>query len=321
MRLNVMIEAQEGVRYDELLAVARHAEAVGLDGFFRSDHYDATISEPGRGATDAWATLAGIARETERITVGTLVSPATFRTVGSLAKSVATVAEMAGSVTGASRVELGLGTGWLEREHTQHGFPFEDLATRFRRLEEHLQVVRGLWDREQQPFSFDGEFVSLRDAVVAPAPDPRPRIIVGGRGPRRTPALAARYADELNAIFPTVAEARERRATLDSVCTEAGRDPGDVALSVMVMGLVGSTQADVERRADRLRAHLGSKRTTGELLERLAEVGVAGTPEQAAERLGAFAEAGVDRVMLQHLDPGDLDMLDVVAGEVAPLLD
>jgi alkanesulfonate monooxygenase SsuD/methylene tetrahydromethanopterin reductase-like flavin-dependent oxidoreductase (luciferase family) len=160
MRLSVMIEPQEGLSYDQILAVARRAEAVGFAGFYRSDHYSSVADRVGIGSTDAWATLAGLARETSTIALGTMVTPVTFRPAGNLAKVVATVAEMAGTVDGQPRVHLGMGTGLLETEHRQHGFPFEDLATRFRRLDEHLQVVHGLWDPQRDPFSFDGEFVA-----------------------------------------------------------------------------------------------------------------------------------------------------------------
>jgi alkanesulfonate monooxygenase SsuD/methylene tetrahydromethanopterin reductase-like flavin-dependent oxidoreductase (luciferase family) len=212
MRINLMIDPEKGMTYAELVALARRAEALGFEALYRSDHYASVFDRDGVGSTDAWATLAGLARDTQRIMLGTLVSPATFRPPAQLAKVVATVAEMAGTtprepeglldaapsrpsaVAGASRVHLGLGTGWLASEHLQYGFPFDDVGTRFRRLEELLQVIRGLWDPAQNPFSFEGQFERLVEARFLPKPNPRPRIIVGGRGRTKTMRLAVTYA-------------------------------------------------------------------------------------------------------------------------------
>lgn len=313
MRLNVMLEPQEGLSYGDILAVARRAEALGFDGLFRSDHYRGIVGQQGLVAsTDCWATLAGLARDTERITLGSLVSPVTFRPAGNLAKVVATVAEMAGG-----DVVLGMGTGWMEPEHRQFGFPFEDLATRFRRLGEHLQVVRGLWDPGNETFSFDGEFVQLVDTVFVPKPDPRPRIIVGGQGEERTPRLAARYADELNAFGADAEGLRRRRHALDRFCEEHGRDPAEVDLSLMTGVLVGADDAEVDRRLETLHAWMGRELPR----ERLADTWVFGTPDRAAARLRELAEAGADAVMLQHFIPDDLELLDLVAAEVAPHLE
>lgn len=320
MELNVMLEPQEGLSYADILAVAQRAEALGFAGFYRSDHYTSVADRVGLASTDAWATLAGLAVQTSRLKLGVLVSPATFRPAGNLAKVVATVAEMAGTLDGGSRVELGLGTGWLEEEHRQFGFPFEDLGTRFRRLEEHLQVVRGLWDPAAAPFSFAGEFEHLEGARCAPVPDPRPRILLGGRGRRRTPRLAARYGDELNVTFPTPAFATELRAALDRACEEVGRDPDDVAFSVMTGCLVGATPSEVTARARRLAEQSGDTRPADDYLAGLRGEWVIGTPEEAADHLGALADAGVQRIMLQHQLADDLDMLDVVMEEVAPRL-
>lgn len=320
MRLNVMLEPQEGLSYADILAVARRSEHLGFAGLYRSDHYASGAGREGLASTDAWATVAGLARETERITLGTMVSPVTFRAAGNLAKVVTTVAEMAGTVGGAPRVHLGLGTGWLEVEHRMHGFPFEDTATRFRRLDEHLQVVRGLWDPDTERFTFDGEFEQLTDARFAPKPDPRPRIIVGGSGRRKTPRLAARYADEMNSPSPTPADARQLRSALDEACEAEGRDPASAAFTVMTGCLVGADEREFRRRADRLREQSGGGTPFGEWLSGLEQSWVVGTPEQAADRLGELTDAGVEAVMLQHLLTDDLDMLDVVAHEVATRL-
>jgi alkanesulfonate monooxygenase SsuD/methylene tetrahydromethanopterin reductase-like flavin-dependent oxidoreductase (luciferase family) len=319
MRLAIMLEPQEGLSYAQQLAVAQRAEAVGFAGFYRSDHYSSVRSGVGLASTDAWAVLAGIARETERITLGTLVSPVTFRPAGNFAKVVATVAGMAGTVDGQPRVHVGMGTGWLETEHRQHGFPFEDVGTRFRRLEEHLQVVRGLWDRDQDPFDFAGEFVTIEQARFAPVPDPRPRVIVGGSGKRTTPRLAATYADELNTTFKSPAGVRAMRDALDVACEKVERDPATIPLTMMAGCIVGASEADYQARARRVHAAIGS----GDFdawLDDLAGAWILGGPEQAADRLGALAGAGITGVMLQHQVPDDLDMLDAVTAEIAPRL-
>lgn len=320
MRLNAMLEPQEGLSYEDILGVARRAERLGLEGLYRSDHYSSVAGREGLGSTDAWATLAGVARETSDIVIGTMVSPVTFRPAGNLAKVVATVAEMAGTTrAGAARVHLGMGTGWMEAEHRQHGFPFEDVATRFRRLEEHLQAVLGLWDPDRAPFEFDGEFVQLAGSRFAPVPSPRPRIIVGGKGRVKTPRLAARFAEEVNVAFPSPAQARELGAAQQRACEDEGRDPATLTFSVMTGCLVGSTEEEFRARARRLQERVGDQRPLDEFLAD-KDSWVLGTPERAAQRLGEFADAGVERVMLQMLVPEDFDMLDVVASEVGPRL-
>lgn len=319
MQLSVMLEPQEGLRYDDILAVAQRAEKVGMAGMYRSDHYSTVSDGDPVGSTDAWATIAGLARETARITIGTLVSPVTFRRVGNLAKVVATVDEMAGRHEGRSRVHVGMGTGWLEGEHRQHGFPFEDTGTRFRRLEEHLTVVRGLWDPRTDPFSHDGEFVTVTDARFRPQPQPRPRIIVGGTGRRTTPRLAATYADELNTVFAGPEGCAQMRSALDTACEQVGRDPASIPLSLMTGCIVGASEADYTRRARQVHAEQGHGSFENWLAD-LADTWVLGAPEQAADRLGRLAEHRVTGVMLQHRLPRDLDMLDVLMEAVAPRL-
>jgi alkanesulfonate monooxygenase SsuD/methylene tetrahydromethanopterin reductase-like flavin-dependent oxidoreductase (luciferase family) len=324
MRINLMIEPQEGMTYADILRIARHAEALEFEALYRSDHYASVFDREELGSTDAWATLAGLARDTDRIGLGTLVSPATFRPAANLAKVVATVAQMAGTAPAATgpapRVHLGLGTGWLATEHAQYGFPFDDLTTRFRRLEEVLAVVRGLWDPARETFSYDGKFEAIDDARFLPIPEPRPRVIVGGRGPVRTVRLAVGYADELNSPSATPDECRELRTVLDAACGRAGRDPATITFSLMTGCLVGETERDFRARAGRLDALAARYPRLADYQRRVAARGIFGTPEQAADRLGRLAEAGVERVMLQHLFPDDLELLDVVAGEIMPRL-
>jgi alkanesulfonate monooxygenase SsuD/methylene tetrahydromethanopterin reductase-like flavin-dependent oxidoreductase (luciferase family) len=317
MRLGVMLEGQMGLAYEDILAVARRAAELDLDGLYRSDHYALPTGDEAADSTDAWATLAGLARDTRGILLGTLVSPATFRPAANLAKVVATVAAMAGTVDGRSRVELGMGTGWMESEHRHYGFPFPDLNTRYRLLTEHLQIVRGLWDPAQDPFSFDGEFEQLRDARFRPTPDPAPRIIVGGRGLRKTPALAARHADELNTVHATVEHCRLTRAALDDACAAIDRDPGSIDLSLMTGFVVGRTDAEVRERAARIVQVTGSDDPAEALLGRVADSWLVGTPAQVADRIGEYERAGVRRIMLQHFLADDHDALGLVAGEVS----
>ena len=322
MRINLMIEPQEGMTYSEIVAVARRAEELGFEGLYRSDHYASVFGREGVGSTDAWATLAGLARETERIALGTLVSPVTFRPAANLAKVVATVAEMAGTAVGqAPRVHLGMGTGWLVTEHTMFGLPFDDLGTRFRRLEEQLRIMRGLWDSNGEPFSFHGEFERVKDAQLLPRPDPRPRLIVGGRGPVKTVRLAVRYADELNSPSATPEECWKLRGVLDDACERHGRHPSTITFSLMTGCLVGATAKDLRARVRRLETLAIRYPRLAEYRERLAVRGVFGTPDQAVDRIGRLAEAGVERIMLQHLFHDDLDLLDVVADEIVPRLE
>lgn len=315
MQLNIMLEPQIGMTYDDQLAVARHAEALGFPALYRSDHYSSgKQGDDGVGSTDAWAVLAGIARETTTLRLGTLVTPATFRTVGNLAKTVATVNEMAGpAADGSSRIDLGMGTGWMQVEHERHGFAFGSLDARFRRLAEHLQVLTQLWDPDAQPFDFDGEFVVTSGSRFYPAPTPRPRIILGGSGMRRTPMLAARFADELNAVMLSVDKCRQQRAALTAACDEIGRDPASVRYSVMTRCLVGATRADFLDRAAVAHERSSHTGSVEEWVSELPPDWITGTADEAAATLARFAEAGVDQVMLQFLEYDDLAMLDVAA--------
>lgn len=309
MRLSLMLEPQIGMTYDQILAMGRAVRLAGLHGLYRSDHYH-SFGEEGVASTDAWATLAGLARDTEEIVLGTLVSPATFRPVGNLARVVATTALMAGTRSdGSTRIHLGMGTGWFAPEHRQHGFPFEDLDTRYRRMIDQLEVLHGLWDADAQPFSHDGDFEQVTDATFATIPDPRPRIIVGGQGPERTPRLAARYADELNIVAKSPEDVAARAAVAHRACDEAGRAP--IAITLMCPTVVGADEGEV---ADRLGA-IGDRQgqTAQEVRDGWSDVGLVGTTEQVAERVAAYAQVGVEGIACQHILPDDTDMVGLLA--------
>jgi F420-dependent oxidoreductase-like protein len=303
MDLRIFTEPQQGATYDDLLAVARTTEDAGYDAFFRSDHYLAMGGDGLPGPTDAWITLAGLARETSRIRLGTLVTAGTFRLPGVLAITVAQVDAMSGG-----RVELGLGTGWYEQEHTAYGIPFPSLGERFERFEEQLQVVTGLWDAAG-PFSFEGQHYRLVDApaLAKPVQRPHPPVIVGGGGAKRTPRLAATYADEFNLPFGSLAATAAQFARVREACQVTGRS---LVLSAAQIVCCGRDEAEVSRRA----AAIGREPSE------LRENGLAGTPTELVDKLGRFAEAGATRVYLQVLDLSDLDHLELVAAEVAPQL-
>ncbi|HLM65748.1 MAG TPA: LLM class F420-dependent oxidoreductase [Acidimicrobiales bacterium] len=309
LTLRIFTEPQQGASYDALLAVAREAEALGFDAFFRSDHYLKMGDVSGLpGPTDAWVTLAGLARETERIRLGTMVTAATFRLPGPLAIAVAQVDAMSGG-----RVELGIGAGWYDDEHTAYGVPFPPLGERFERLEEQLAVVTGLWETPAgQTFSHVGRHYRLADSPALPKPvqRPRPPVIVGGFGRSRTPRLAARYADEFNVPFAPVDGFRDQMANVAAACEAADRDPKTMTWSAAVVLCCGADEDEFRRRA----AAIG--REPAELREN----GVGGTVAEVVDRLGAYAEAGAERAYLQVLDLQDLDHLRLVAAEVAPAL-
>jgi F420-dependent oxidoreductase-like protein len=307
VQLRIFTEPQQGATYDTLLGVALVAEECGFDAFFRSDHYLRMGDVDGLpGPTDAWITLAGLARDTSTIRLGTMVTSATFRLPGPLAIAVAQVDAMSGG-----RVELGLGAGWYDDEHRAYGIPFPPTGDRFARLEEQLAVITGLWDTpEGATFDFAGDHYTVGDspALPKPAQRPHPPVIVGGGGPKRTPRLAATYADEFNAPFLLPADAAAQFARVDGACEAAGRDPASLLRSACVVVCCGADRAEVERRA----AAIG--RDPAEL----AVNGACGTPDEVAERLGAYADAGATRVYLQILDLADTDHLRLIAEDVAP---
>ena len=297
MDLRVFTEPQQGGTYDDLLRVARATEDLGFNAFFRSDHYLAFGSPTLPGLTDAWTTLAGLARDTSRIKLGTLVTAATFRLPAPLAISVAQVDQMSGG-----RVELGIGAAWNDAEHTAYGIPFPDIAERFDRLEEQVAVIDGLQRTPAgEKFSFAGKYYQLVDAPALGRAVP---IIIGGRGPKRTPALAARYAAEYNVPFAPVADVE---AAFDRVRAIAGRE---LVYSSAQVVCVGRDDAEVARRAAAIRHDVTELRANS----------LAGTPDEVVDRIGKFAAIGATRLYLQVLDLTDLDHLELIASAVAPQL-
>jgi F420-dependent oxidoreductase-like protein len=306
MELRVFTEPQQGATYDDLLAAAQTTEELGFGAFFRSDHYLGMGTDGLPGPTDAWLTLAGLARETSTIRLGTLVTSATFRLPGPLAISVAQVDQMSGG-----RVELGIGAGWFEDEHAAYGIPFPTTAERFDRLEEQLEVITGLWRTPLgERFSHDGKHYPVTDSPGLPKPvqQPHPPVIVGGFGKRRTPALAARFADEFNLPFASLDVTREQFGRVRRACEAQGRDPGTLAWSNALVVCVGADEAEFRRRAS----------GTGAAPEELRARGVAGTPGEAVEAIGRFADAGAERVYLQLPDLTDLEHLHLLADAVLP---
>ena len=306
MDLRIFTEPQQGATYDDLLRVAKASEDLGFDAFFRSDHLQRIgEGDPGPGPTDSWLTLAGLARETRRIRLGTMVTSATFRLPGPLAISVAQVDAMSGG-----RVELGIGAGWYETEHRSYGVPFPPVRERFDRFAEQLAIIDGLWGTPVgQTFSYDGHFYSLKDSPALPKPVqvPRPPIIIGGRGKRRTPELAARYADEFNVPFATLDATGlvfdRVRATAADISRRA-----PLVYSAAQTICVGRDDAEFARRAEAIRENIAA----------LGEVGLAGSPGQVIDKIGHFAELGARRLYLQVLDLGDLEHLELIASEIAP---
>jgi F420-dependent oxidoreductase-like protein len=306
MELRVFTEPQQGATYDDLLAVARTAEALGYGAFFRSDHYLGMGTDGLPGPTDAWITLAGLARDTSSIRLGTLMTSATFRYPGPLAISVVQVDRMSGG-----RVELGIGAGWYEAEHTAYGIPFPDTRERFDRLEETLAVVTGLWATpEGERFGFEGRHYRLADSPALPKPvqSPAPPVIIGGWGKKRTPALAARYAAEFNVPFGSVEVTQEQGARVREACEAQGRDPETITISNALVVCCGRDDRELARRAGAI----------GRDLEKLRSEGLAGTPDELVDRIGRYAEAGSERIYLQVLDLADLDHLELVAEKVMP---
>jgi F420-dependent oxidoreductase-like protein len=305
--LRIFTEPQQGASYDTLLAVARRTESLGFGAFFRSDHFLKMSDVSGLpGPTDAWITLAGLARDTSTVRLGTLVSPVTFRSPGLLAISVAQVDQMSGG-----RVELGLGAGWFEAEHLAYGFDFPPTAARFDSLVDQLAIIDGLWSTPVgQTFSYTGTVHSVVDSPGLPKPVQQPLpIVIGGHGKTRTPALAARYASEFNLAFPALDEFVAQCARVRAACEAAGRTEPMVYSAALVV-CAGHDEAEVARRATAI----------GREPAELRRNGAAGTPGEVAETIRRWADAGAERVYLQVLDLSDLDHLDLIATEVAPLL-
>ena len=319
MRFAVMTEPQQGLTYEEQLAIVRRSEAVGFETFFRSDHYQSFPGPSGEPTTDAWAVLAGLARDTTRIGLGVLMSPVTFRHPGNLAKVVTTVDEMSGG-----RVELGLGAGWNDEEHAQLGLPFPPIAERGDLLEEQLQVLLGLWG-EPDGWSFHGAHVTIDDARFHPKPvdmpgrprlpngAARPRILIGGGGSPRSMRIAARFADEFNLSSSTPDQARAKFDALSAACEAIGRDPASISRSVMAGVLVGRDEAALRGRQQALLEAFGNVDAGEEWFHARTQRWVFGTPAQAREMVDRFADAGAERIMLQDFVPRDLEMVDLLA--------
>lgn len=304
MKLRVFTEPQQGASYDDLLRVAQATEALRYDAFFRSDHYMRIgDGDPLPGPSDAWLTLGALARETKRVKLGALVSPITFRHPGVLAISVANVANMSGG-----RAELGIGAGWYPTEHAAYGIAFPDVGERFARLEEQLAIITGLWDTPAgETFNFDGTHYQVVDSPALPKPVTRPRIIMGGGGAKRTPRLAATYADEFNFAFTSPEIAKIAFDRVREASSARGRA---LELSMALTVCVGGSNADVERRAAFL----------GQSVESLRQNGLAGTAGEAVDRIGRFAELGVTTVYLQLMDLSDTRQLEFVSAAIVPQL-
>jgi F420-dependent oxidoreductase-like protein len=315
MRLCLMIEGQEGVSWEEWLALADVCERAGLDGLFRSDHYLSVVGLRERSSLDAIATLAALAVTTERIRLGTLVSPITFRHPSVLAKSVATIDHVSGG-----RVELGLGAGWSEAEHAAYGFEFPQLGMRMALLEEQTEIVHRQWTEDS--VTFEGLHYRLDECPALPKPvqEPHPPLILGGNAGPRSVALAVLFADEYNTLLASVEDCSERRATLAAACESAGRDPATLPLSLMATCVVGEDRGQVLERVRGVLAAWGSDDDPETVLAERGQRWIAGTPDEVVERLGMLAEAGVERVYLQHLVPGDTAMIELVGDAVLPAL-
>ena len=307
MRVCLMIEGQEGVTWELWRGLATACERHGLEGMFRSDHYASFHRGDEFGALDAWATLAGLAAVTDRIRLGTLVSPVTFRHPSELAKVVVTVDHISGG-----RVELGLGAGWNEREHRAYGFEFPGTPERLERFAEQLELVRLEWT--ESGLDFSGRWYSTESLTALPRPvqRPAPHLIVGGMARPGTVEPAVRLADEYNTVYVTPDEAAERRAVIDESCRRQGRDPGTMAFSVMTGCVLGRDEAEVRERAERVRARTNREGDVDDFLRASSDRWVIGTPDGARDHLARLERAGVERIYLQHLDHEDLESVELM---------
>ncbi|MFD7287397.1 LLM class F420-dependent oxidoreductase [Streptomyces sp. NPDC059863] len=302
MDLRIFTEPQQGASYETLLTVAKASEDLGFDAFFRSDHYLKMGSADGLpGPTDAWITLAGLARETKRIRLGTLMTAGTFRLPGVLAIQVAQVDQMSGG-----RVELGLGAGWFEEEHKAYGIPFP--KEKFPRLEEQLAIVTGLWATETgRTFSYDGTYYQLTDSPALPKPAQRKvPILIGGHGAKRTPRLTARYADEFNLPFASIEDTEAQFARVRTAAEAVGREADDLVYSNALIVCVGKDDAEVARRAAAI----------GREVAELKVNGLAGSPDEVVDKIGRYGAVGASRIYLQVMDLDDLDHLELISSQV-----
>ncbi len=314
MRYALMTEPQQGLTYADVLALARAAESAGFEAFFRSDHYGSFAGPPDGPTTDAWATLAGLARDTTTIRIGSLVSPVTFRIPGSFAKVVATVDEMSGG-----RVEVGMGAGWNEQEHLELGIPFPPLVERYDRLEEAVAIVHGLWT-EPDGWSYAGTHWQVRDAHLRPRPTSsgrrHPHLILGGDGRRRLARLVATWADEFNRTSATPDRLLEAYGRMADACAKLGRDPDTLVRSAMVGVLVAETEAELRDRVRQQAELLGDREDADAWLAEREGRWIMGTPDQAHEHIERLAAAGAQRIMFQDFLPFDLDMVGLL-GRIA----
>jgi alkanesulfonate monooxygenase SsuD/methylene tetrahydromethanopterin reductase-like flavin-dependent oxidoreductase (luciferase family) len=313
MRICLMIEGQEDVSWEQWREIAAACEAAGIEGLFRSDHYLSVAGSRERGSLDAWGTICALAAVTETLHLGTLVSPVTFRHPSVLAKLGATADQIAGG----SRIELGIGAGWHEPEHRAYGFEMPDTRTRISLLAEQLELIHRQWT--EPGLSFNGERYRVEDLDALPRPERRPRIIVGGRAGPRSAALAARWADEYNTVYPTAEEVRERRTAVARACERVGRDPAEMSFSLMTGFLIGTDRDQLLDRARQLAEWRGED--TGDpaaLIDELPDAWIVGTVPEAVEQLRDLERAGADRVMLQHNLHWDHEAIALLGRELAP---
>jgi F420-dependent oxidoreductase-like protein len=315
MNVCLMIEGQEGVTWDQWIALARACERLGFEGLFRSDHYLAFAHPSKRGALDAWATISALAAVTERIRLGTMVSPATFRHPATLAKSVVTADHVSGG-----RVELGMGAGWFEREHTAFGFAFPPVRERMGLLAEQIEIVHRLWGGDGDEVTFAGAHYRLDACPALPRPvqRPHPPLIVGGGAGPRSASIAARWADEYDVVYVDPASTRERMARVSAACEAIGRDPGSLRRSLLTKTIVGTDEAEVHRRTEALMAWTDESGDAGAYLDDLRATHVAGTVQEVIQRLAEYAAAGIERVLLHQLVHGDLDSVELIGREIVP---
>jgi alkanesulfonate monooxygenase SsuD/methylene tetrahydromethanopterin reductase-like flavin-dependent oxidoreductase (luciferase family) len=323
MRFALMIEAQMGLSYADQLAIVRRAEAAGFEAFFRSDHYASFPGSSEQPSTDTWAVLAGLARETSTIRLGSLVSPVTFRHPGNFVKLVTTVDEMSGG-----RIEVGVGAGWNDDDHLPLGLDYPEIKERADLLEDQLALLHGLWE-EAPGWEFDGHVVKVRNGALRPGPVQvagrpvgkngrvRPRIITGSEGSPRGYRIAARYSDEFNLSSSSPESAAQKQKDLDEACRAIGRDPTSLTRSTMAGALIGRDEAEVARRAEQLLESFGEQSSSGAAwLDARRSRWVLGTPDEARSMVKRYEDAGIERIMLQDFVPLDLEMIDLMAEEL-----
>lgn len=315
MDVCLMVEGQEGVTWDQWVALARVCEDLGFEGLFRSDHYLSFTHPNERGALDAWATITALGAVTERIRLGSMVSPVTFRHPAMLAKSVVTADHVSGG-----RVELGMGAGWFEREHTAFGFPFPPIRERMDILEEQVEIVHRLWGGDADEVTFQGAHYRLDACPALPraVQDPHPWLIVGGGAGPRSAAIAARWADEYDVVYVDPARAKERMDRISIACDAIGRDPTSVRRSLLSKTIVGADEREVRGRAAALMAWTDERGDVGPYLDDLRTGHLAGTVEQVLERLAEYAAAGIQRVLVHQLVHTDLESVELIGREIVP---